>query len=221
VGISKWNAGIIRPVAVAPTGPFENGAAPGVWTLDQQAYWQKQGLWPIAGNTQNFIEDMFSTWLYTGTGAAQTITNGIDLAGKGGLVWLKNRTDGGSFHRLEDTVRGAGKTLYSNDTLAESSANPNLTSFNANGFSVTTGASSLSGQSWASWTFREQPKFFDIVTYTGDGASSRNIAHSLGSTPGMVIIKTTSATSEWIVWHRSLGTNRYLLLNSAFGCKYL
>ena len=46
----NWNAGIIRPVPVAPTGPYQNGAAPGVWTLDQVSYWQKQGLWPIAGN---------------------------------------------------------------------------------------------------------------------------------------------------------------------------
>jgi hypothetical protein len=50
MAISSWNAGIIRPVAVAPDGPFQDGAAPGVWTLDQVAYWQKQGLWPVAGN---------------------------------------------------------------------------------------------------------------------------------------------------------------------------
>ena len=80
MSIRNWNAGIIRPVAVAPAGPLANGAAPGVWTLDQQAFWQKQGLWPIAGNF-TCIEDVFSTYLYTGTGAAQTITNGIDLSG--------------------------------------------------------------------------------------------------------------------------------------------
>jgi len=50
MAISSWNAGIIRPVAVAPAGPFQDGAAPGVWTLDQVAYWTQQGLWPIAGN---------------------------------------------------------------------------------------------------------------------------------------------------------------------------
>lgn len=50
MGIKDWNAGIIRPVPVAPTGPYENGSAKGVWTLDQVAYWSKQGLWPIAGN---------------------------------------------------------------------------------------------------------------------------------------------------------------------------
>lgn len=50
MSIKNWNAGIIRPVPVAPTGPYQDGAAPGVWTLDQVGYWLKQGLWPIAGN---------------------------------------------------------------------------------------------------------------------------------------------------------------------------
>lgn len=49
MSIKNWNAGIIRPVPVAPAGPYQDGAAPGVWTLDQVAYWQKQGLWPTAG----------------------------------------------------------------------------------------------------------------------------------------------------------------------------
>ena len=38
-----------------------------------------------------YIEDVFSTYLYTGNGSTQTITNGIDLAGEGGLVWIKKR----------------------------------------------------------------------------------------------------------------------------------
>ena len=50
MSIKNWNAGIIRPVPVAPAGPFQDGAAPGVWTLDQVAYWTQQGLWPIAGS---------------------------------------------------------------------------------------------------------------------------------------------------------------------------
>ena len=33
-----------------------------------------------------YIEDVFSTYLYTGTGAALTITNSIDLSTNGGLV---------------------------------------------------------------------------------------------------------------------------------------
>ncbi len=37
-----------------------------------------------------YVDDVFSAYTYTGNGSTQTITNGIDLAGKGGLVWLKN-----------------------------------------------------------------------------------------------------------------------------------
>ena len=50
MAISSWNAGIIRPVAVPPAGPYQDGAAPGVWTIDQATFWIKQGLWPTAGN---------------------------------------------------------------------------------------------------------------------------------------------------------------------------
>jgi hypothetical protein len=35
-----------------------------------------------------YVEDVFSTYLYTGNGSTQTITNGIDLSGEGGLVWM-------------------------------------------------------------------------------------------------------------------------------------
>jgi hypothetical protein len=38
-----------------------------------------------------YVEDVFSTYLYTGNGSTQTITNGIDLSGEGGLVWIKVR----------------------------------------------------------------------------------------------------------------------------------
>jgi hypothetical protein len=45
-----------------------------------------------------YIEDVFSTWLYTGNGSTQTITNGIDLDGEGGLVWIKDRNSGAKGH---------------------------------------------------------------------------------------------------------------------------
>ena len=60
-----------------------------------------------------YVEDVFSTYLYTGTGSAQTITNGIDLDGEGGMVWIKTRNVASS-HRLFDTERGVQKTIFSN-----------------------------------------------------------------------------------------------------------
>jgi len=46
----QWPAGIITPTPATPAGPYQNGAAPGVWTIGQAAFWVKQGLWPTAGN---------------------------------------------------------------------------------------------------------------------------------------------------------------------------
>ena len=162
-----------------------------------------------------YIEDVFSTYLYTGTGANQTITNGIDLSGKGGLTWIKSRTTAFN-HTLVDTVRGATNLLVSNTTAAQATQANSLTAFTSTGFSI--GAGSIVNylaDNIVSWTFREQPKFFDIVTWTGNSVAGRSIAHNLGSLPGCIIVKATSvAGQDWLVYHRSLSTNGYLLLNS-------
>ena len=45
-----------------------------------------------AGGSKVYVEDVFSTDLYVGNGSnGLAIDNGIDLAGEGGLVWLKGR----------------------------------------------------------------------------------------------------------------------------------
>ena len=159
-----------------------------------------------------YIEQIFSTYLYTGNGSTQTITNNIDLSGKGGLVWQKIRSSTGS-HILVDTARGAGYFVNSNSTSAQTYNASVVSSFNADGF--TDAGSQINGANYVSWTFREAPKFFDIVTYTGDGAVSRNIAHNLGSEVGSIFLKRTSgASSSWSVYHRSTGTGKYLQLNT-------
>jgi hypothetical protein len=91
----QYPGGIISKTAPVPSGPFENSTAPGIWTLEQQAYWQKLGQWPIPGNTQNFIEDVFSTYLYTGTGYTQTIYNNIQLTS--GVSLLPGQALGGGY----------------------------------------------------------------------------------------------------------------------------
>ena len=171
-----------------------------------------------AAAVPQYIEDVFSTWLYTGNGSTQTITNGIDLAGKGGLVWTKSRSVSGSTHALQDTVRGANNYLQSQTT----SANINLPdinfAFNSNGFSQnnTFQGFNNTGDTYASWTFRKQPKFFDVVTWTATSTTNTNlrVSHNLGSVPGCIFIKATSTTDSWYVYHRELGINQYVRLNA-------
>jgi hypothetical protein len=166
----------------------------------------------------NYIEDVFSTYLYTGNGTSQTITNGIDLSTKGGLVWVKSRSDA-TENLLYDTTRGVYNYLISSTTSAQSNGSPTgVSSFNTTGFGVagTTIGGGVNGSAvtYASWTFRKQPKFFDVVTYTGDGIN-RTIAHNLGSVPGCIIVKKTSGADNWFVQHRSLGATKYIALNDA------
>ena len=168
------------------------------------------------GGKPTLVSDVFSTSLYTGNGSTQTITNGIDLSNKGGLVWIKGRSLA-SDHRLADTITGAQKELVSNQTTAQVTAVNGITAFSSTGFSI----GSASGynnntETFVSWTFRKQPLFFDVVTYTGNG-TTQNIAHSLGSVPGCIIVKRTDATADWQVYHRSLANTQFLLLNQADG----
>jgi len=175
-----------------------------------------------AGNAGEaiYVDDVFSTYLHTGNSSTQTITNGIDLDGEGGMVWVKNRNQPRN-NQLYDTARGVTKRLKSNHVDAEYTSTTGLTSFNSNGFSIGTDTDlNANNDTYASWTFRKQPGFFDVVTYTGDGTTTKTVSHNLGATPGMIVFKRTDSTGNWIVWHRSTPngsyTQAYQRLNGTF-----
>jgi len=169
----------------------------------------------------NYIESVFSTYLYTGNSSTQTITNGIDLSGKGGLVWLKDRAGGGN-HILQDTVRGANNYLNSDETTASQTLAGTNFAFASSGFSMNNSylGFNANGNPYASWTFRKQPKFFDVVTYTGTN-SSQNVAHNLGAVPGVIIYKRSSGIANWCVLARKNdGTYESFYLNTTGATQY-
>ena len=88
-----------------------------------------------AKGSATYVDDVFSTFLYTGTGANVAIDNGIDLSGEGGLVWIKGRNLSWS-HTLYDTVNGTGiGPLNTAETDAPNSGNASrVTAFNSDGF---------------------------------------------------------------------------------------
>ena len=170
----------------------------------------------VSAGPSEFIDDVFSTYLYTGNATARSITNGIDLAGEGGLVWTKSRSLSGSDHYLVDTARGNTRFLNTNSVAAQTNTS-DITAFNNDGYSLNAdvnGGWNNNGATFCSWTFRKAPKFFDVVTYTGNGSSSQTIAHNLGSQPGFIILKQTSGTSDWQAFARKDATNySFLQLN--------
>ena len=172
------------------------------------------------GKKSTYVEDVFSTYLYTGQSTTKTITNGIDNLGEGGMLWVKNR-DNARGHQLYDTERlasGSNTTsdysLTSNSTGAARDMSPNgIVTWKNDGWSVLGGDGDINQNGfgdYASWNFRKQKGFFDVVTYTGNGVAGRTIPHSLGCVPGMIIVKQTSASANWVIYQRDIG-NAYSL----------
>ena len=163
--------------------------------------------------TKPYVDDVFSTYVYTGNESARSINNGIDLASKGGLVWVKSRNDTHQ-HHLFDTVRGANEMIASDADSDQASIANRITAFNNNGFTLGSAGqvNGTSAYNYSSWTFRKQTGFFDIVSYTGNG-SNRSISHSLGCQPGCIMIKRLDDPSDWIVYHEGFfdfqGSNHY------------
>lgn len=162
-----------------------------------------------------YVEDVFSTYLYTGNGGGlQTITNGIDLAGKGGLVWGKSRAAASS-HFLLDTARGGSSILRSDQSVAAITQAGTIT-FGANGFDLdNNGLVGSVNAANVTWTFRKAPKFFDVVTFTANG-SLNTVLHTLGSVPACIFVKRLDSAGSWVVYHRGLPNpnNQLLSLNS-------
>ena len=174
-----------------------------------------------AGGEALNVEDVFSTYLYTGNSTARTITNGIDLSGEGGLVWSKTRNVAVG-NALVDTETGPQTYLVSESTAAlrtDNYATLGLTAFNSDGYSLGVDTNSdrfnRDTRSYVSWTFRKAPKFFDVVTFTYTGSAQIN--HNLGCKIGAIIMKRTDAAQDWLGWYYrgpSAGSGYYLSLNT-------
>jgi len=156
---------------------------------------------------KTYIDDVYNTYVYEGSGSARSINTGVDMT-EGGLVWVKRR-DAAQRHSLSDSVRGVTNAFWTerSDAQYNYSDGSVISSFNNNGFSL--GDSSYvngDNNTYTSWSFKESKGFFDIVTYTGTG-STQTISHSLGCVPGMIVIKCPSHAEGWVIYHRGTGTN--------------
>jgi hypothetical protein len=175
-----------------------------------------QGASPFADNSSNNF-----TMTQVSSPSAETLGPfpSTTETGDGGMVWTKDRVNGGSsiYHHIMDTeATGLNKTLWPNDTSALYSSY-GASSWNGDGYTVNmSGSAGLNNTSgdYVSWTWKKQPKFFDIQTFTVPSAGTdQTISHSLDTTVGFVITKLTSSASGWYAFHTSR-PNKYLTLNT-------
>jgi len=176
--------------------------------------------------------------LYTGDNASSKTITGVGF--QPDFVWIKARNIAYS-NVLYDVVRGTGNTknLSSDSTSAEPafSSNANLTSFDSNGFTVGSTASTniINGNTttYVSWNWKaggtavsntsgtitsqvsaNTTSGFSVVTFAA--AANGTVGHGLGATPSLVILKSrTNGTNYWLTYHVSTGATGFLALNTA------
>ena len=100
----QYPGGIISKTPVTPSGPYSTDSASGIWTLDQQAYWQKLGQWPTAGNFPIDPQFNYVTMLLHGDG-----TNGAQ-----NNTFLDSSTNNLSIIRQGNTTQGSFSPYGSN-----------------------------------------------------------------------------------------------------------
>ena len=170
-----------------------------------------------AGGESVYVDDVFSTYLYTGNDTTQTVTTGLDIANEGGLIWQKPRVADAynNDHKLFDTERGQNKVIYTNNSAVEDSGRP--LSYTSTGFTLDTSSKfyglNENNKDYVTWNFVKQAGFFDIQTWTGNG-TNRTISHDLGCVPGFIIVKRTSNAEDWTCYHVGVpGNANYIQLN--------
>ena len=100
----RFPGGLITKTPVTPSGPYETSTASGIWTLDQQAAYAKQGIWPTAGRFVPDPQFNYVTMLLHGDG-----TNGAQ-----NNTFLDSSTNNFTITRNGNTTQGSFSPYGSN-----------------------------------------------------------------------------------------------------------
>ena len=158
----------------------------------------------MAYSTIDKSTDHFNNILWTGNGSARSIT-GVRF--QPDWVWIKDRSNS-RWHQIYDSIRGAGKVIYSNSDTGEGDDINRLSGFISDGFSLGTNNNvNDNSQNYVAWNWKaggtgstnydgsitstvsaNTTAGFSIVKYTGTGANA-TIGHGLGKKPEMIIVK--------------------------------
>ena len=165
-------------------------------------------------NTGSGVDANFNALTYTGNGSTNSITG---LGFKPDFVWIK-KTSATAWHRLQNSIRGASKTVTTNSTREEQTRANGLISFDTDGFTLGSDvdynesgaeyvgfcwkaggdAVAAGGTSVTNRLISANPDAgFSIMTYTGN-SSAGTIEHGLNQTPEYWIYKNLTRTNQWL-----------------------
>ena len=187
---------------------------------------------PIILNPQKH----FDILTYTGNGSSPRTIGGLEFTPD--FVWLKDRSSA-NWHRLQNSVVGANKLMYSNSSNEEATNenNGHIDAFTDDGFIVDDyngGAVNTNSNNYITWCWKaggaavtnndgaiassvsvNTEAGFSMVGFqpTAQGTTV-TIGHGLGVTPDWILVKSRGSSANWDVFHSSLGSSKKLYLNS-------
>jgi len=163
----------------------------------------------------------FSIVQGTASGGLNTVNSfGHGLGVKPDLIIIKSTSSVDNWY-VYNSISGAGKSLYLNDTAAEFSttnvwANTEPT---ASVFSIKDGQTVSVGATFITYCFASISGFSKIGSYTGNGSSSGPTV-TTGFQPSWIMIKRTDAGgTNWNIMDSTRGNSDYLLAANTDGAE--
>ena len=198
MAIKDWPGGVISKTPVVPAGTNANSAASGVWTLDQVAYWQKQGIWP---NPANVVDPYFYdvSLLLTGNG-----TNGAQ-----NNTFLDSSTNNFTITRNGNTTQGTFSP-YGNlwSTYTDPAATRAYLSFSFSGspFETAVTGTNYTIEAWVNRAYDSGNQYQCICSSSGDRNNILTVNGSntcqFKSNGGDLLFSPTASTffpiGEWV-----------------------
>jgi hypothetical protein len=190
----------------------------------------------IGATTATQAGKYFSTVLYTGNSSSQTIST---VGFQADWVWVKARSVAYS-NQAQDAVRGFNNALTTNNSSAEYSGSANygyVSNLTSSGYDVATGSLGAqhinqNGVTYVAWNWKANgsgstntsgsitstvsantTSGFSVVTCTTQSSGTGTVGHGLGVAPAMIIVKQRANTSDWNVYHTSIGAGGAIRLN--------
>ena len=182
------------------------------------------------------LTNSFNVETYVGNAGNPRSVSGFGFSPD--FLWIKKRNSADD-NVLFDSVRGPQQELISNSTAAEATKSGDaIISFDTDGFTTgNNGAINANSDDYVSWIWKandDEPTIntngsidsvvsvndnagFSIVSYTGDGNSSRTVGHGLSAKCDLVIIKGRDSADKWPVQLPQLGDNARMVLEGTAG----
>lgn len=206
----RYPGGLITKTPVTPTGPYAEGSASGVWTLDQAMQYTKQGIWPQASNpTPNDPYFQYVTSLLHGDG-----TNGGQ-----NNTFLDSSTNAFTITRNGNTTQGSFSPYGSNWGNYFNGSSSYLAASTTN---LTLGTGDFTAECWFYRTVANDSGSAQCIFADGSDASglvvsmyqNKMYCYFVGVGGVFNSVSPTIADNTWyhFAWTRS-GSTMYAFLN--------